>query len=203
MPASAMRRPHVRDVWARQRYQQNRGRSSARKGERGVVERSYPATPTGRRWYLQVTQVMGAKGQGGLQRYYAFGVDITELKQAEEALRAAKEEAERANRAKSAFLASVSHELRTPLNAILGFSQLLRTEAQVSQSASDNAGEIERAGRHLLSLVDDLIDLGGVEAGHLELTMDAGGGGGRHQREPVDGGAAGRQPGHPHRLRRR
>ncbi|MCB2042480.1 MAG: hypothetical protein KDH48_17815, partial [Rhodoferax sp.] len=122
--------------------------------------------------YLQVTLVMGARGTGGLQRYYAFGIDITELKRAEVALRAAKDDAERADRAKSAFLASVSHELRTPLNAILGFSQLLRADAQGTPSASENAGEIERAGRHLLSLVDDLIDLGGVEAGHLELTME-------------------------------
>ncbi len=140
-------------------------------GERVAVERLYEATADRPAIYLQLTLVMGAKGAGGLQRYYAFGIDITELKRAELALRAAKDDAERADRAKSAFLASVSHELRTPLNAILGFSQLLRTDAQASPSASDNAGEIERAGRHLLSLVDDLIDLGGVEAGHLELTM--------------------------------
>jgi|GEM_PF-59260 len=140
-------------------------------GERVVVERRYEATAQRAAVDLQVTEVMGVRGTGGLQRYYAFGVDITELKRAEEALRSAKDDAERADRAKSAFLASVSHELRTPLNAIIGFSQLLRADAQVTQSASENVGEIERAGRHLLSLVDDLIDLGGVEAGHLELTM--------------------------------
>ena len=103
--------------------------------------------------------------------YYAFGVDITDRVRAEEALVLARDEAERANRAKSAFLASVSHELKTPLNAILGFSQLLRTDPQLASASSDNAGEIERAGQHLLSLVDDLIDLGQVESGSLELTM--------------------------------
>ncbi|MEP6970935.1 MAG: ATP-binding protein, partial [Betaproteobacteria bacterium] len=172
LPANAMVGRHVRDFMGERRYAQNRSEvERLRVGENVVVERYYEGNGHRAPVYLQVTQVMGAKGQGGLQRYYGFGVNITELKRAEEALRSAKDEAERANRAKSAFLASVSHELRTPLNAILGFSQLLRTEAQVSRIASDNAAEIERAGRHLLSLVDDLIELGGVEAGQLELTM--------------------------------
>jgi PAS domain S-box-containing protein len=172
LPANAMVGHHVREHVGDQRFEQNRKEiERLGVGENVVVERLYEGNVHRSPVVLQVTQVMGAKGQGGLQRYYAFGIDITELKHAEEALRTAKDEAERANRAKSAFLASVSHELRTPLNAILGFSQLLRTEAQVSREASDNAGEIERAGRHLLSLVDDLIELGGVEAGQLELSI--------------------------------
>ena len=171
-PASAIVGHHVRDVLGEERYLQNRDEvKRIQDGGPAIAEREFPATAGHGRIFLQLTHVRGAKGGGRLQRYYTFGVDITDLKRAQEALRAAKEDAERADRSKSAFLASVSHELRTPLNAILGFSQLLRAEAQVSQSASDNAGEIERAGRHLLSLVDDLIDLGGVEAGHLELTM--------------------------------
>ncbi|MCB2000359.1 MAG: PAS domain-containing protein, partial [Rhodoferax sp.] len=163
----------VRDLMGEEQYRQNvREIARVRAGQRVAVEQRFEATEHRPEVYLQVTLVMGARGTGGLQRYYAFGIDITELKRAEVALRAAKDDAERADRAKSAFLASVSHELRTPLNAILGFSQLLRADAQGTPSASENAGEIERAGRHLLSLVDDLIDLGGVEAGHLELTME-------------------------------
>ncbi len=163
----------VRDLMGEERYRQNvQEIRRVRAGQRVSVEQRFEATDRRPEVYLQVTLVMGARGSGGLQRYYAFGIDITDLKRAEVAMRAAKDDAERADRAKSAFLASVSHELRTPLNAILGFSQLLRADAQGTPSAIENAGEIERAGRHLLSLVDDLIDLGGVEAGHLELTME-------------------------------
>ena len=163
---------HVRDVLGEDRVR-DVAMTSARiaQGERIVVERSYGGTPVQPLLDLQVTHVMGANGAGGDRNFYAFGVDITDRKRAEEALLLAKDEAERASKAKSAFLASVSHELRTPLNAILGFSQLLRTDAQMSQGSIDNAAEIERAGQHLLSLVDDLIDLGRVEAGHLELSM--------------------------------
>jgi len=164
---------HVRDMLGEAGYRRNVEEVERLvTGERVVVERHYAATATRPAVDLQVTQVSGAKGTGRLQRYYAFGIDISALKRVESELRAAKEAAERADRAKSAFLASVSHELRTPLNAILGFSQLLRADAQASATASENAGAIERAGRHLLSLVDDLIDLGGVEAGQLELTME-------------------------------
>jgi PAS domain S-box-containing protein len=163
---------HMRDVLGDARYRDNlQDMERARRGEPAVCIQSYPATATRSRVELQVTHVPGLRTDPSGANVYVFGVDITDRKQAESALLLAKDEAERANRAKSAFLASVSHELRTPLNAILGFSQLLRSDANVPQSASDNAGEIERAGQHLLSLVDDLIDLGRVEAGHLELSM--------------------------------
>jgi len=98
--------------------------------------------------------------------------DITELKLAEQALIAAKNEAESASRAKSEFLASMSHELRTPLNAILGFSQLFAMNTQLPAETRDNAQEIERAGQHLLSLVNDMIDLARIESGKLELSLE-------------------------------
>ena len=84
----------------------------------------------------------------------------------------AKDAAESASRAKSEFLASMSHELRTPLNAILGYAQLFGMDEDLSEQTKDQAGEIERAGYHLLSLVNDLIDLARIDAGKLELSLE-------------------------------
>ena len=95
--------------------------------------------------------------------------DVTELKQAEYAMLQAKEAAEAASRAKSEFLASMSHELRTPLNSILGFAQLFGMDPYLPEKTKEHAHEIERAGQHLLKLVNDLIDLARIEAGKLEL----------------------------------
>ena len=163
---------HMRDILGEDLYAENVAEiARAKNGQSVVTERHYEANASRARVDLQITHVVGAVGNGGSQHYYAFGVDVTDRKRAEDAHLQARDEAERANRAKGAFLASVSHELRTPLNAILGFSQLLRSDGQMSQASSDSAGEIERAGQHLLSLVNDLIDLGRVEAGHLELSL--------------------------------
>ena len=96
-------------------------------------------------------------------------VDVTERLQGETALRAAKEEAERANRAKSVFLSRMSHELRTPLNAILGFGQLLELSPLGTQEAL-SLQYILKGGRHLLALIDEVLDLSRVETGDLHLT---------------------------------
>src|SRR6185369_2628531 len=100
--------------------------------------------------------------------------DISELKQRQEELEEAMEQAEAANRAKSAFLANMSHELRTPLNAIIGL-----TDMMVSNSArfgTDKALEplrrVHRAGRHLLELINQVLDLSKIEAGKLELNPE-------------------------------
>lgn len=96
-------------------------------------------------------------------------VDVTERRHAEDALRAAKEEAERANRAKSVFLSRMSHELRTPLNAILGFGQLLELSTLEKQDAM-SLGYILKGGRHLLALIDEVLDLSRAETGDLHLS---------------------------------
>jgi PAS domain S-box-containing protein len=100
--------------------------------------------------------------------------DITERLLARDALRAAKESAEAANLAKSQFLANMSHELRTPLNAIIGYSEMLQEEAQ-DLGYTDllpDLGKVCTAGKHLLSLINDILDLSKIEAGKVTLCVE-------------------------------
>ena len=110
---------------------------------------------------------------GAFLGYRGVGTDISAAVDDQRMLREAKTRAEGANRAKSEFLANMSHELRTPLNAILGFSEVitkLMFGRWMVDRYADYAGDINRSGRHLLSIIDDILDLSKVEAGHSELS---------------------------------
>lgn len=107
--------------------------------------------------------------QGWLLGYRGIARDITERKQAELKLRLAKQEAEAANVAKSQFLASMSHELRTPLNAILGFAQVMGYDTQLSADHRNFVQTILRSGEHLLELINEVLDLSKIEAGHMSI----------------------------------
>lgn len=107
--------------------------------------------------------------QGSIVSVIASFRDITERLRAEQVVHEARAEAERANRAKSEFLSRMSHDLRTPLNSILGFAQLLEVDPGEVQ---DSAVQIVKAGRHLLDLINEVLDVARIEAGHLSLSPE-------------------------------
>jgi signal transduction histidine kinase/response regulator RpfG family c-di-GMP phosphodiesterase len=108
---------------------------------------------------------------GNIKGGVAVVRDITLAKSTEAMLRQAKEEAERANRAKSEFLSRMSHELRTPLNSILGFAQLLAL-ADAGAQYHNNVQQILKGGYHLLELINEVLDLARIEAGRLSLSPE-------------------------------
>ncbi len=106
--------------------------------------------------------------------YTAYLRDITARREANRALREAKDQAEAATQAKSQFLANMSHELRTPLNAVIGLTEMLDEDSREigQESFLEPLARISRAGKHLLHLINEVLDLSKIEAGRIELHLE-------------------------------
>ena len=127
-------------------------------------------TKTGTR--ILHTKKLPILDEEGVPRFLlGISEDITERKEAEQQLREAKEEAERANRAKDEFLSRMSHELRTPLNAVLGFAQVLQM-GSLDTDESESVKQILRGGRHLLALIDEVLDISRISTGQLSISQE-------------------------------
>ncbi|MGB5177715.1 MAG: PAS domain S-box protein, partial [Gammaproteobacteria bacterium] len=112
---------------------------------------------------------VGEARPGGQQVFVGIIRDISARKSAEQSLRVAKEQAESASHAKSQFLANMSHEIRTPMNAVLGYTQLIKSDPDMPDKYRRPLKAIHSAGNHLISLIDDILDLSKIEAGAMEL----------------------------------
>lgn len=129
--------------------------------------------PNGAIRHIQANAITQRDAAGRPLRMIGVNMDITERKEAEAALQKTNAELERATRLKSEFLANMSHELRTPLNAILGLSEGIQLEVygELTDRQRQAIATIERSGRHLLDLIEDILDLSKIEAGKLELAI--------------------------------
>ncbi|MGA2520978.1 MAG: PAS domain S-box protein [Acidimicrobiales bacterium] len=124
------------------------------------------------RWVVLDTRGQSITGADGKPAgVVVVSRDVTADLEIEEEMRAAMEVAEQASRAKSEFLSRMSHELRTPLNSVLGFSQLLEMD-ELPDQQGEAVGHIMRAGRHLLNLIDEVLDIARIESGNLELLIE-------------------------------
>jgi len=108
------------------------------------------------------------------ERTRELSEEVEEHRLTEKMLMHAREDAESANQAKSQFLANMSHELRTPLNAIIGYAEMLQEDAEDAGNdvLSDDLGKIRSAGRHLLGIISEILDLSKIEAGHVDIYVE-------------------------------
>ena len=155
---------------------------AATQGESSSVEfrirREAPGAPEGPASYIWVDmrcRPLDSDGENSEREVVAAIRDVTDRKTQEQALDSARQEAERANAAKSRFLATMSHELRTPLNAIIGFSEMLANEEMMQLDKGrrhEYAALIGESGHHLLSVVNGILDMSKIESGNFEITPE-------------------------------
>ena len=124
----------------------------------------------GHHWFLaRISPILSH--DGSCRSVCMLAREITEQKQIEQELRRTKVEAEQANAAKSEFLSRMSHELRTPLNSIIGFAQLVEDDAHTEEER-ENVEQILYAGRHLLQLINEILDISRIEAGRVDMEIE-------------------------------
>ncbi|MUG92037.1 response regulator [Scytonema sp. UIC 10036] len=121
------------------------------------------------KWIADYGKVVAWDENGKPLRMTGTHRDINDRKQTEVELQQAKEAAEVANKAKSIFLANMSHELRTPLNVILGFAQVMSHDSSLTPEQQENLQIMHRSGEHLLSIINDILDLSKIEAERVTL----------------------------------
>lgn len=122
-------------------------------------------------WHDYETQKFKIEREGQSPMLGGIALDITERKKAELKVLKAKEEAEKANQAKSEFLSRMSHELRTPMNSILGFAQLMEM-GDLTSSQRRGVNHILSSGKHLLDLINEVLDISRIEAGRLAIAIE-------------------------------
>ncbi len=162
--AQSARLEHEEAIKVKIREFNNRVRS----GERGFVT-TYQRRGVDEDAWTQVS--FRALDDGMIVQTYQ---DITDLRNAIDAAQQAQYNAEQANQAKSDFLSNMSHELRTPLNAIIGFTEfvMVNDKESISENQRDSLSQVLKAGRHLLTLIDDILDLAKIEANTVALTIE-------------------------------
>lgn len=164
----------IADVWLKLLHPDERGEIAASTQYALMHEGGYDiefrmlCKDSSYKWILSRGKVVAWDADGSPLRAVGTHTDLTIRKQMEMALLEAKVKAEAANQAKSAFLANMSHEIRTPMNAILGFTHLLERDIR-NPSQRDMLQKIKTSSKHLLGLINDILDLSKIEAAHLTL----------------------------------
>jgi len=162
---------YIKDPADREKAKVNFDKALA--GESFTLVEEYGDSLLNRRWYSNSYSTL-KDGEGNVIGLTLILRDITKRKQIEIELLNAKQEAEAANKAKSQFLATMSHELRTPLNSVIGFSDILMSKSfgELTEKQFRYAKNINQSGKHLLELINEILDLSKIEAGKMDLHFE-------------------------------
>ncbi|MGK0178327.1 MAG: PAS domain S-box-containing protein [Nitrospinales bacterium] len=175
IPINEFQGKYVQDILGEESFKKVKKYFDAALSGKKVDYETFMPYKHGPKRHVHAKFIPDVKHQGSANGFFVLVTDITKRKQAEKELIKSKEESEFANKAKSEFLARMSHELRTPMNSILGFTQLLEMNAQSNLSTIDkkNLRTVSSAGKHLLKLINEVLDLSRVESGNMELSIEA------------------------------